>query len=99
MSIVFISYLHRIPICDEKIMIIYSVVPEILVLPPPRFHKAEANSCFVYGFFTSEKLWAYYESNHSPPKPISFSTELHLNFSSYYIMSMKLVSLLVTLRI
>ena len=34
MAIVFISYLHMIPICDQNIMIIYSVAPEILVSPP-----------------------------------------------------------------
>ena len=60
MAIVFISYLHMIPICDQNIMLIYSVAPEILVSPPPDAinlsEKAEAICCFVYEFFTSEKL-------------------------------------------
>ena len=60
MSIVFISYLHIIPICDQNIMIIYSVAPEILVSPTPDAinlsEKAEAIGCFVYEFFISEKL-------------------------------------------
>ena len=49
-----------IPICDQNIVIIYSVAPEILVSPTPDAinlsEKAEAISCFVYEFFISEKL-------------------------------------------
>ena len=60
MAIVFISYLHMIPICDQNIMIIYLVAPEILGSPPPDAinlsEKAEAISCFVYEFFISETL-------------------------------------------
>ena len=81
MAIVFISYLHIMPICDQNSMIACSVVFEILVFPFPSdatklSEKAQAINCFVYELFISEKLRDHYlSSKHSPAKSIPLSTE------------------------